>query len=309
MNQFIQKILCNNERKKFKKQAGMQPVVRKEYPYVCVISDVPYTYSDCESDPGDTYDPDFKMDMYHIDKREEKSPVIISVHGGGLMNGSKEFNRSMCMELANHGFLVFAIEYPKLPEYTIDEILETIVYATNLIWFVSELKGGDPENIFLIGDSAGAFLATYATAIIHNHDLAEQLDMQICDAAIRIKALALISGLFYTTGNDRIRKFYQSMLYGRNMKNEALRKYTNPENKAIIGNLPPCILFTSAGDFLKSQSQAFEKALEDNGVSCWLEYYDDPGLVHDFPLFQCDRPETEDVIGKIMDFFWGCVEE
>ena len=186
MNQFIQKILCNNERKKFKKQARMQPVVRKEYPDVCVISDVPYTYGDCESDPGDTYDPDFKMDLYHIDNREEKSPVIISVHGGGLMTGSKEFNRSMCMELANHGFLVFAIEYPKLP---------------------------------------------------------------------------------------------------------------------------PCILFTSAGDFLKSQSQAFEKSLKDNGVVCRLEYYDDPELVHDFPLFQCDRPETEDVIGKIVDFFWGCVDE
>ena len=38
-----------------------------------------------------------------------------------------------------------------------------------------------------------------------------------------------------------------------------------------------------------------------------FEEYQDPTLVHDFPLFQCDRDETGDAIRKICSFFWHCI--
>jgi acetyl esterase len=38
-------------------------------------------------------------------------PVIINVHGGGLLLGNKEFNRYFCALLCKKGFLVYSIEY------------------------------------------------------------------------------------------------------------------------------------------------------------------------------------------------------
>lgn len=116
--------------------------------------------------------------------------------------------------------------------------------------------------MFFLGDSAGAFLTIYATAIIHNPKLAEEFGIQTDLSGLFIKGLGLISGLFYTASKDRYGLFYKAMLYGSDMKNAMMRKYRNPESKEIMDSLPPCIFITSEGDSLKKQSITFCKVLQ-----------------------------------------------
>ena len=40
----------------------------------------------------------------------EGLPVIVNVHGGGLLLGNKEFNQYFCAKLCTLGFLVFNVE-------------------------------------------------------------------------------------------------------------------------------------------------------------------------------------------------------
>ena len=58
-----------------------------------------------------------RMDVFRPKNREgETLPVIINVHGGGLLLGSKEFNRYYCARLCELGYVVFSIEYRLVPE-------------------------------------------------------------------------------------------------------------------------------------------------------------------------------------------------
>lgn len=224
------------------------------------------------------------------------------------MTGSKEFNHPLCLDFASKGYLVYAIEYPKISEHTIDEMLEAVIAAINTIVYSSSYIDGDIRNVFLVDDSAGAFLAVYATAIIHNPRLAEAFGLQMDLPEIHIRALDLISGLFYTASYDFYGLFYRALLYGKDMENNVLRKYSNPELPEIISTLPSCILITCEKDILKRNSIAFYKALKRNGIQCELCRYSDPELVHDFPLFQSNCPDTRCAINRINEFFWLCME-
>ena len=95
---------------------------------------------------------------------------------------------------------------------------------------------------------------------------------------------------------------------GKNTKKDAVKRYRSPERNEVAGSLPPCIFITSEGDFLNKHSHSFAAALLlFNDILVSFEEYQDPTLVHDFPLFQCDRDETGDAIRKICSFFWHCI--
>ena len=55
-------------------------------------------------------DPAHEMDMYCPNTVKIPTPVVINIHGGGLIMGSKEFNRHFCINLCKMGFIVFSVE-------------------------------------------------------------------------------------------------------------------------------------------------------------------------------------------------------
>lgn len=58
-----------------------------------------------------------RLDIYYpASKSTSPLPVIINVHGGGLLLGNKEFNRPFCAKLCQAGYLVFSIEYRLIPD-------------------------------------------------------------------------------------------------------------------------------------------------------------------------------------------------
>lgn len=304
MNKFFEKFASDSERKKFQKQAAQQ-ICKKKYPDVKLISNVYYGDGFEDSNKSVKYkdDSNYCMDIFKDNKNKAKYPIIISIHGGSFMTGSKEFNHPMCFEFASNGYLVYDLEYPKIPECTIDELLEAIVAAMNEIGHSATSLNGDTENVFIVGDSAGALLSVYATAILHNQKLAKELGLGRNLSGIRIKAMGLLSGLYYTTTHDFYGFFFHSLLFGKELNNNTLKKYKNPEISDVIDTLPPCILTTCEKDILKKNTLLFYKALQDKGIHCELEFYSDKTLVHDFPMFQCERPEAEEVYEKVLKFF------
>ncbi len=64
------------------------------------ICDIPYI--------GDGH-PMHLLDVYYPEDAAHALPVIIDIHGGGWMYGSKELNKIYCLNLAKRGFTVFNI--------------------------------------------------------------------------------------------------------------------------------------------------------------------------------------------------------
>ena len=59
-----------------------------------------------------------KLDIYYPENAAEKLPVIIDIHGGGLMYAEKEVNRVYASRLAKRGYIVVCINYSLCPDVT-----------------------------------------------------------------------------------------------------------------------------------------------------------------------------------------------
>lgn len=117
--------------------------------------------------------PSHLMDIYRPANERTLLPVIINVHGGGLMMGNKEFNLGFCVDLCQQGFLVFSIEYQLVPDVLVFSQYEDIICAMNTINSILLLYGGDKNRLYMVGDSAGAYLIVYALAMQKSPFLAE----------------------------------------------------------------------------------------------------------------------------------------
>jgi len=89
-------------------------------------------------------------------------PAVVLIHGGAFQSGSKEMYSDWGKHLAKSGFVAMAINYRLATEtYSIwPGVMDDIQAAVN--WLVSKSHewGIEPQRIGLIGDSAGAYLAT-----------------------------------------------------------------------------------------------------------------------------------------------------
>lgn len=103
-----------------------------------------------------------KGDFYPIQK--DQAPLIVYIHGGGLIWGDKsDIVQEQIARYHEAGFNVCSIDYRLAPETKLPAITEDI--QDILIWLQNEGKDTyhyDPENIAVIGSSAGAYLALMA---------------------------------------------------------------------------------------------------------------------------------------------------
>ena len=243
------------------------------------------------------------MDIYRLKSHgPEALPVILMVHGGGLLVGSRKMSQTVCEALARSGYLVIAPQYRLLSETDALGAIGDLCAGLRTAEQLAPRYGGDPERMFLIGESAGAFLAVYACATAKSKALCEA--MGFCSASRPIKGLACLSGMFYTAKKDLIGRVYIKDLYGERRKDSALMQYMDPEHNEVMDNLPPVIMTTSSADFLKSYTLSYAQALEKSGHSVkLLNYGDGKHLIHAFPALRPLLPESVDAMSRILHWF------
>ena len=110
-------------------------------------------------------------------------PVLVYFHGGGWICGSPATHRKLGYRFAEAGFLVLSVDYRLAPEHPFPIPFDDCVTAIR--WAHAECGrwGGDPERLFVGGDSAGANLSAAAAAAL-------------AEDPARPKAALLIYGLF-----------------------------------------------------------------------------------------------------------------
>lgn len=102
-------------------------------------------------------DCEIKGDLYAVE--DEHAPLLVYIHGGGLVWGTKEDIAKEQVALYNHaGYHVFSIDYRLAPETKLPEIIKDIEDA--LLWVKNQnIFPFDRNRIGVIGGSAGAYLA------------------------------------------------------------------------------------------------------------------------------------------------------
>ena len=281
-----------------KKAAESQPSFAKD-PDVQEFNDLRYVGKDGNSLAMDAYRPAARSD--------EKLPVVLVVHGGGLMVGDIKIVSAFCRRLAKRGFLVFSLEYRLLTEADargeINDVCEGFKFAETMIGQF----GGDPERVNVFAESAGAFLALYTIASHKSEILREKLGCT--GSKLEIRKAAFSSGMFYTKKLDVIGIMYPMQIYGKDFANPFFMKYMNPENPEVTNNLPPTLLISSDADFLRKYTLNYDKALERAGVEHKLLYYtDNKELTHSFAVYRPDQPEAEEAMDRLCEHFTGGIK-
>ena len=99
-------------------------------------------------------------------EEKESLPVLLFFHGGGWVTESVETYNRVCARMAQStGHIVVSVEYRLAPEYRFPAALEDCYAASKALYEGRILKGIRPEQITVMGDSAGGNL-TAASALL-----------------------------------------------------------------------------------------------------------------------------------------------
>ncbi|WHZ04392.1 alpha/beta hydrolase [Neobacillus sp. YX16] len=100
-----------------------------------------------------------KADFYGT--YQENAPVVIYIHGGGLIWGTREeISEEMIKLYTDNGLSLFSIDYRLAPATKLPEILKDIEDAIHWIQVEGPKEFSiDPKKIAVAGSSAGGFLA------------------------------------------------------------------------------------------------------------------------------------------------------
>ena len=225
-------------------------------------------------------DPEQLLDIYYPAGTAEKLPIIVSVHGGAYMYGNKEVYQYYCMSLAQKGFTVVNLNYRLAPEHKFPDQLGDINSAMKFVCGRAGEYWGDLDNVFFVGDSAGAQMASQYLAAVTNPKYAQRLGLDVPE--FKVRAAALNCGMYEL---DPVR---DKMLIKCYLGSEEVMRSAKMDVLAnITGDYPPCFVMTSTGDFLRGNAEPMGDFLTRRGVENEVHVYgtEEEPLGH---VFHCD---------------------
>ena len=86
--------------------------------------------------------------------------IVLYVHGGGWIAGSKAQAFLQPLALVPGGFVYASTNYRLRPDATVAEMAQSVASAAGWLTRHADEFGGDPHTLFLVGHSAGAHLVS-----------------------------------------------------------------------------------------------------------------------------------------------------
>lgn len=236
-----------------------------------------------------------RLDVY-VPLARTNLPVIADVHGGAFIYGDKELNKRFCYALARLGFAVVSINYRLVPDVTAERQIGDVI--SSLRWTAENIRdyGGNADEAYICGDSAGAFLSLMAAAACGSPKIAEIFG----GAPLRIRGCFFISGLYNIHSGCLVKSL-------RNFGVKAERKkykYTHLDELFGEWSPPPCFLASSRGDFLRRQTSDFAKMLTERNLSYALDFkeFGEHKYSHIYLVKNPEWRESEEVIKRAVRF-------
>jgi len=215
------------------------------------------------------------LDLYRPKDAEGKLPVLLNIHGGAWVYGDKKVYAPYCMYLATQGFAVVNASYRLAPKHTFPAPLEDVGAMVEWVVDHAEEYGLDVSNLFFVGDSAGAHLATAYTAIQLNEAYAKSFPGIKVDERFIPKGLLLNCGVFdieveWKKQGRALTPFLTDLL-GEKPTVESVKQMSPAQ--FITSDFPSVHLTTSNGDFLRKHSYRLKEVLEKKSVEVVFKDY------------------------------------
>ncbi len=100
-----------------------------------------------------------KLDVYSPGGEVRNLPVVIFFYGGSFQSGRRKDYRFIGQALTARGFVAVIPDYRVYPEGKFPDFIEDGAAAVSWARTYINRFGGDPSRLFLMGHSAGAYIA------------------------------------------------------------------------------------------------------------------------------------------------------
>ena len=245
------------------------------------------------------------LDVCYPDGTAAPLPTIVSIHGGGYVYGSKEIYRRYCMDLARRGFAVVNFNYRLAPKYRFPTPLEDTNTVMEWVCCNAQRYHLDPNRILLVGDSAGAQLASQYAAIAANSNYAALFPFTV--PAITIRACGLNCGMYDLAALAQgPRKGIHLDYLGKQLSSDDPRLQVLD---AISSNYPPCFVMTACHDFLRAEAEPMYRLLREKEIDTVYKCYgseEKKEIAHVFHV-NIALPEAITCNDQQCDFFRTCL--
>ncbi|MEM1381456.1 MAG: alpha/beta hydrolase [Pseudomonadota bacterium] len=185
-----------------------------------------------------------KLDLY-TPTTPGPHPLLIFVHGGSWEKGRKEDYPWLGRRFASEGYLTAVINYRLAPEHTYRDFMADVAKAVAFLHAEAPAFDGDPDQLFLIGHSAGAYNAVQV-ALAPEFLEAEGRSTSIIDGVV-----GLAGPYSFLPLDSRVTK----AAFGAAPDLEA----TQPINR-VTANAPPMLFVHGTDDDVVSPKNATEMA-------------------------------------------------
>src|SRR6266568_1337349 len=267
-------------------------------PAVTVMRDVSVPVNDA---------PGAKLDVYTPKQGSGLRPIILWIHGGSFVGGSKEDVQVYATLLANKGYVVASLEYTRPPDarypVPVRQANATLLYLREH----AATYAGDQTRVFVAGNSSGAQMASQVAAIETNPNLAAAMHLQPALSPGSLRGTLLYCGAYNMATLQNIRMPFLHV---------GLWSYTGYRNvttfpdvdqlstvKQLTSHYPPVFMTSGDADALRPQSLEFATALRQHGIPVTTNFWEGSHakLGHDYQ-FKLNQPQAQETFQNTLTF-------
>ena len=231
-------------------------------------------------------------------KIEGIHPVLVYIHGGGLVVGSIDGYDSICREITNIlNCIVISIDYGLAPEHKFPEPVEECYQVTKWVYENAKKLNVNPEKIAIAGDSAGGTVTAVVSQLSRDRGefpLVYQVMLYPVTDLVGQTKSRIENGEGFLLTNEAID--WCNQCYLRDLS-EAKKTMASPLLAESFESLPAACIITAEYDPLRDEGEAYAKRLSDAGVEVYLKRYD--GIIHGFFHMQGTMEEAQDALSLI----------
>ncbi|KAM7506919.1 hypothetical protein LguiA_017372 [Lonicera macranthoides] len=228
------------------------------------------------------HQPRNRLDLYLPKNIDSPKPVVAFVTGGAWIIGYKAWGSLLGQQLAERDIIVACIDYRNFPQGTISDMVEDASQGISFVCNNIDEYGGDPNRIYLMGQSAGAHISA---CVLLEQAKKESAGEKCSWSVSQIKAYFGLSGgynLLNLVDHFHGRGLYRSIFLSIMEGEQSLQQFSpeiliqEPLIRSSVSTLPRIILFHGTADISipSDSSKAFVEALQKVGAEAELILYD-----------------------------------
>ncbi|MFC0446903.1 alpha/beta hydrolase [Rhodococcus jostii] len=228
-------------------------------------------------------------------------PVVLYFHGGGFVAGDLDVVDEPARAVANGaGAIVVAATYRRAPEHRFPAAADDAAAALQWVADNVETYGGDPENVVVMGDSAGGNLA--AVTALRARDAGgprlrgQVLIYPVIDPNAQFPSRREFAE-GYVIGAGDLDWFWSNYL---SSPEDAAHPYAVPSRAASLEGLPPALVLTTENEVARDEAEAYAESLRQAGVDTEAIRFD--GLLHGAFWMSGAVPRSNEMRSAVVEF-------